>query len=443
MFELLTDRLNKVFKFLGNKGRLEEKDIDDALRQVRLAFLEADVNFKVVKDFTAKIKERAMGSNILEGLNPAQHIIKIVNEELIATLGGGQSKLANAPHPPSIMMMVGLQGGGKTTSAAKLAYYLKHSGQKPLLIAADNRRPAAIEQLVALGKQNDLEVYSESPSTPSPDICVHGLARAHEIAATWVIADTAGRLQIDEEMMTELAEVKKVLNPSEVILVVDAMTGQEAVNVAVEFHNRVNVTGLILTKMDGDARGGAALSIRWVSGVPIKFMGTGEKVSAFEPFYPDRLASRILGMGDVLTLIEKVEKNVDEKKAIELEKKVRNATFDLEDFMEQMKELRKMGPFSQIIEMLPGMSKMSGKLDGQEDARMKKVEAIIQSMTPEERHKPEVINGSRRRRIAKGSGTTLQDINQFLNQFQQMRKMMKGGFGGKMSRNIMQQFKGM
>jgi len=441
MFELLTDRLNKVFKFLSNKGRLEEKDIDDALRQVRLAFLEADVNFKVVKDFTAKIKERAMGSNILEGLNPAQQIVKIVNEELIATLGGGQSKLTQAPHPPSIMMMVGLQGGGKTTSAAKLAYYLKHSGQKPLLIAADNRRPAAIEQLVALGKQNDLEVYAESPSTPSKDICAHGLERAREIAATWVIADTAGRLQIDEEMMAELADVKKLLSPDEVILVVDAMTGQEAVNVAVEFHNRVNVTGLILTKMDGDARGGAALSIRWVSGVPIKFIGTGEKVSAFEPFYPDRLASRILGMGDMLTLIEKVEKNIDEKKAVELEKKVRNATFDLEDFMEQMKELRKMGPFSQILDMLPGMSKLSGKLDGQEDARMKKIEAIIQSMTPEERHKPDIINGSRRRRIARGSGTTLQDINQFLNQFQQMRKMMKGGFGGKMSRNLMQQFK--
>lgn len=441
MFELLTDRLNKVFKFLGNKGRLEEKDIDDALRQVRLAFLEADVNFKVVKDFTAKVKERAMGSNILEGLNPAQQIVKIVNEELVATLGGGQSKLNQAPHSPSVMMMVGLQGGGKTTSAAKLAYFLKHSGQKPLLIAADNRRPAAIEQLVALGKQNELNVFSESPSIPSKNICAHGLERANEIAATWVIADTAGRLQIDEEMMAELADVKKVLNPDEVILVVDAMTGQEAVNVATEFHNRVGVTGLILTKMDGDARGGAALSIRWVSGVPIKFIGTGEKVTAFEPFYPDRLASRILGMGDVLTLIEKVEKSVDEKKAVELEKKVRNATFDLEDFADQMKEIRKMGPFSQLLEMLPGGAKLTGKLDGQEDTRMKKIEAIIQSMTPDEKHKPDIINGSRRRRIAKGSGTSLQDINQFLNQFQQMRKMMKGGFGGKMSRNIMQQFK--
>jgi len=444
MFELLTDRLNKVFRFLGNKGRLEEKDIDEALRQVRLAFLEADVNFKVVKDFTTKIKERAMGANILEGLNPAQQIVKIVNEELIATLGGGQSKLIAASRPPSVIMMVGLQGGGKTTTAAKLAYNLQHNGQKPLLVAADNRRPAAIEQLVALAKQNELPVFAESPSIPSKDICAHALQRAHEIAATWVIVDTAGRLQIDEEMMAELADVKKVINPNEVLLVVDAMTGQESVNVAVEFHNKVNLTGLVLTKMDGDARGGAALSIRWVSGVPIKFIGSGEKVSAFEPFYPDRLASRILGMGDMLTLIEKVEKTVDEKKAAEMEKKVRTATFDLEDFMEQMKQIRQMGPLSQILEMLPGMSKMQGKLDGQEDNRMRRVEAIIQSMTPEERHKPDVINGSRRRRIAQGSGTTLQEVNQFLKQFEQMRKLMKSSFaGGKFSKNMMKQFRGM
>lgn len=444
MFELLTDRLNKVFKFLSSKGRLEEKDIDDALRQVRLAFLEADVNFKVVKDFTAKVKEHALGANILEGLNPAQQIIKIVNEELIATLGGGQSKLINTAHPPSIIMMVGLQGSGKTTTAAKLAYHLKHSGQRPLLVAADNHRPAAIEQLVTLGQQNELPVYAESPNVTSEDICSHGMERAKEIAATWVIVDTAGRLQIDEEMMNELAEVKKVLNPNEVLLVVDAMTGQEAVNVAVEFHNKVSLTGLVLTKMDGDARGGAALSIRWVSGVPIKFIGMGEKVSAFEPFYPDRLASRILGMGDVLTFIEKVEKNVDQQKAKELEKKVRSASFNLEDFMNQLKEIRKMGPLGQLIEMLPGMSKLSGKLvDGNEEARMKKIEAIIQSMTPAERHKPEIINGSRRRRIAQGSGTTLQDINQFLNQFQQMRKLMKAGMSGKLPKNMMQGFKGL
>jgi len=444
MFELLTDRLNKVFKFLGSKGRLEEKDVDDALRQVRLAFLEADVNYKVVKDFTAKVKERAIGADILQGLNPAQQIVKIVNEELITTLGGGQSKLVQAAHPPTVIMMVGLQGGGKTTSAAKLAFHLKHSGQKPLLVAADNRRPAAIEQLVALGQQSDLPVFSESPSVSSRDIAIHAMERAKEIAANWVIVDTAGRLQIDEEMMAELANVKKAVNPDDILLVVDAMTGQEAVNVATEFHNRVNVTGLILTKMDGDARGGAALSIRWVSGVPIKFIGMGEKVSAFEPFYPDRLASRILGMGDVLTFIEKVEQTIDQEKAKELEKKVRSSSFNLEDFMGQLKEIKKLGSLGQLMEMLPGMSKISSKvIDGNEDARMKKIEAIIQSMTPAERQKPEIINGSRRRRIAQGSGTTLQDINQFLNQFQQMRKFMKTTMSGKIPKNMMQNFRGL
>jgi signal recognition particle subunit SRP54 len=443
MFETLTDRLNKVFSWLNNKGRLEEKDVDDALRQIRLALLEADVNFKVVKDFIAKVRERAIGAAVLESLTPGQQIVKIVNEELIATLGGGQSKLIQATHPPSIILMVGLQGSGKTTSAAKLAYHLKHSGQRPLLVAADNRRPAAIEQLVTLGKQNDIPVFSESPTVSSKDICAHALERAKEIAATWVIVDTAGRLHIDEELMAEIVEVKKVLNPNEVLLVVDAMTGQDAVQVATEFHAKVNLTGLIMTKMDGDARGGAALSIRWVSGVPIKFIGSGEKVSAFEPFYPDRLASRILGMGDVLTFIEKVEKNIDEKKAKEMEKKVHNASFDLEDFQQQLQEIRKMGPLSQLVEMLPGMSKLAGRLpDDVQEKNMKKVEAIIQSMTAEERHHPDVINGSRRKRIARGSGTTLQDINQFLNQFQQMRKLMKSGMGGKFNKRMLQGFKG-
>jgi signal recognition particle subunit SRP54 len=442
MFEVLTDRLGKVFSWLNNKGRLEEKDVDDALRQIRLALLEADVNFKVVKDFIVKVRERAVGVAVMESLTPGQQIVKIVNEELIATLGEA-SKLTQAPHPPSVILMVGLQGSGKTTSAAKLAFYLKHSGQRPLLVAADNRRPAAIEQLVTLGKQNDIPVFAESPTIASKDICAHAMERAKEIAATWVIVDTAGRLHIDEELMAEIVEVKKVVNPNEVLLVVDAMTGQDAVQVATEFHAKVNLTGLIMTKMDGDARGGAALSIRWVSGVPIKFMGIGEKVSAFEPFYPDRLASRILGMGDILTFIEKVEKTVDEKKAKELEKKVRNASFDLDDFYQQLKEIRKMGPLSQLIEMLPGMSKMAGRLpDDVQEKQMKKVEAIIQSMTMEEKQHPEIINGSRRKRIAQGSGTTLQDINQFLNQFQQMRKLMKGGMGGKFNKKLMQGFKG-
>ncbi|MBN1366404.1 MAG: signal recognition particle protein [Dehalococcoidales bacterium] len=442
MFEVLTDRLSKVFSWLNNKGRLEEKDVDDALRQIRLALLEADVNFKVVKDFIAKVRERAVGAAVMESLTPGQQIVKIVNEELIVTLGE-PSKLTQASHPPSVIMMVGLQGSGKTTSAAKLAYHLKHSGQRPLLVAADNRRPAAIEQLVTLGQQNDIPVYAESPTAASTVICAHALERAKEIAATWVIVDTAGRLHIDEELMAEIVEVKKVINPNEVLLVVDAMTGQDAVQVAAEFHAKVSLSGLIMTKMDGDARGGAALSIRWVSGVPIKFMGIGEKVSAFEPFYPDRLASRILGMGDMLTLIEKVEKTVDEKKAKELEKKVRTATFDLDDFLQQLKEIRKMGPLSQLVDMLPGMNKLAGRVsDDVQEKNMRKVEAIVQSMTMDERHHPEVINGSRRKRIAKGSGTTLQDINQFLNQFQQMRKLMKGGFGGKFNKKLMQNFKG-
>ena len=335
MFEVLSEKLSNVFRVLGNRGRLTEKDIDDALRQVRLALLEADVNFKVVKDFTTRVRERSIGTEVLQSLTPAQQIIKIVNEELIATLGDGQGRLVSSSQPPSVVMMVGLQGCGKTTTAAKLALHLKHSGQRPLLVAADNRRPAAIEQLVTLGGQLDVPVHSEKPSVASKDICARALDRARDMAATWVIVDTAGRLHIDEAMMAELTQVKKVLKPDEVMLVVDAMTGQDAVRVAEEFHARVSLTGLILTKMDGDARGGAALSIRWVSGVPIKFIGIGEKVDAFEPFYPDRLASRILGMGDVLTFIEKAEQTLDEQKARELQKKVKTASFNLEDFLEQ------------------------------------------------------------------------------------------------------------
>ncbi len=318
MFEFLTDKLGKVFRGLSSKGRLEEKDIDDALRQVRLALLEADVNFRVVKDFNARVRERSLGTEVLESLNPAQQIIKIVNDELIAILGGGQSCLTPSAQPPSVAMLVGLQGCGKTTTAAKLALHLKRSGQRPLLVAADNRRPAAIEQLSTLGKQIDVPVYSETPEAKSKDICAHALRKVKELAATWVIVDTAGRFHIDEILMEELAQVKREIKPCEVILVVDAMTGQDALQLATEFHSKLNLTGLALTKMDGDARGGAALSIRWVSGVPIKFIGVGEKVDAFEPFYPDRLASRILGMGDMLTLVEKAEGMFDEKRAKKL-----------------------------------------------------------------------------------------------------------------------------
>jgi signal recognition particle subunit SRP54 len=443
MFEVLTEKLNAVFRRLGGRGKLSEKDIDEALREVRLALLEADVNFKVVKDFTTRVKERSIGKEVLESLTPAQQIIKIVNEELVKTLGDGQgSKLISAPQPPTVFMMVGLQGSGKTTTAAKLALLLKHGGQKPLLVAADNRRPAAIEQLVTLGKQLDVPVFSEDPKTPSPSIGAHGLEQAIKLSATHVIVDTAGRLHIDEEMMAELEQVKKVIRPDEVLLVVDAMTGQDAVRVAEEFHKRVDVTGLILTKMDGDARGGAALSIRWVSGVPIKFLGTGEKADAFEPFYPDRLASRILGMGDVLTLIEKAEKTLDEKKALELQKKVKNATLNLEDFLEQLKAIKKIGPLSQLAEMIPGMGRLAARLpDGAQEAQLKKVESIILSMTPQERQNPSIIGGSRRKRIARGSGTATHDVNQLLNQFQQMQKLMKMGAGGKLPRNLMGMFK--
>jgi signal recognition particle subunit SRP54 len=442
MFEVLSEKLGNVFRLLGNRGKLTEKDIDDALRQVRLALLEADVNFKVVKDFISRVKERSVGSEVLESLTPAQQIIKIVNEELIATLGDGQSRLIKSSQPPSVIMMVGLQGGGKTTTAAKLALHLKHSGQNPLLVAADNRRPAAIEQLVVLGKQLDVPVYSEDPKIASKDICARALSQAGKLAATHVIVDTAGRLHVDEEMMAELGQVKKVLKPDEVILVVDAMTGQDAVRVAEEFHARVSLTGLILTKMDGDARGGAALSIRWVSGVPIKFIGIGEKVDAFEPFYADRLASRILGMGDVLTFIEKAEQTLDEKKVQELQRKVKTASFNLEDFLEQLKAIKKMGPIAQLAEMLPGVSRMASRLpDGAQEEQLKKVEAMILSMTPQERQNPNIIGGSRRRRIAQGSGTRTHDINQLLNQFSQMQKLMKMGAKGKLPKNLMGMFK--
>lgn len=442
MFEILSDKLSKVFRLLGSKGKLGEKDIDDALRQVRLALLEADVNFKVVKDFTARIRKRALGAEVLESLTPAQHIIKIVNEELIATLGGEQSRLEASPHPPSIIMLVGLQGSGKTTTAAKLALHLKNSGQRPLLVAADNRRPAAIEQLVILGKQLDIPVYSEAPSVASKDVCAHALAKAKGLAATWVIVDTAGRLHIDEAMMAELTQVKKELKPDEILLVVDAMTGQDAVRIAEGFHSKVSLTGLILTKMDGDARGGAALSIRWVSGVPIKFIGIGEKVDAFEPFYSDRLASRILGMGDVLTFVEKAEAIFDDQQAKDLKKKVQTDSFDLDDFLSQLSSIKKMGPIAQLVEMLPGLSQLAGRLpEGTEEKQLKKVEAIILSMTPEERRNPSLIGGSRRRRIARGSGVMPQDVNQLLNQFHQMRKLMKMGAKGKLPWNMMKAFK--
>ena len=441
MFEVLSEKLGKVFRLLGNKGKLTEKDIDEGLRQVRLALLEADVNFRVVKDFIARVRDRAIGTEVMQSLTPGQQVVKIVNEEIIATLGNEPGRLSTSGQPPYVAMLVGLQGSGKTTTAAKLAQHLKHSGQRPLLVAADNRRPAAIEQLITLGNQLDIPVYSEGTDVSSKDVCAHSLAKAKSLAATWVVVDTAGRLHIDEEMMKELAEVKKVLHPAEVLLAVDAMTGQDAVRSAEDFNSRVSLTGLILTKMDGDARGGAALSIRWVSGVPIKFIGIGEKADALEPFYPDRLASRILGMGDVLTFIEKAETAFDQRQAEELRKKIEKASFDLNDFLSQLQTVKNMGPVGQLLDMLPGVSKLAARLpEGTEETQLKKVEAMILSMTPQERKTPAIIGGSRRRRIARGSGVQPHDVNQLLNQFQQMQKLMKMGVKGKLPRNLMGMF---
>ena len=437
VFESLTEKLGKIFSRLGNKGKLSEKDVDDAMREVRLALLEADVNFKVVKEFVAKVRERSVGTIVMESLTPGQQIIKIVNEELTSILGVGQSKLNPASHPPSIIMLVGLQGSGKTTTAAKLALNLKHSGQSPLMVAADTRRPAAIQQLITLGKQMDIPVYSEDPSVPVKDICAHAIAKARQMAVSWVIVDTAGRLHIDDELMGELTQIKNEIKPNEILLVVDSMTGQDAVRVAEEFNTKVSLTGLILTKLDGDARGGAALSIRWVTNVPIKYIGMGEKSDQFEPFYPDRLASRILGMGDMLTFIEKAEQAFDQKKAAELQKKMEKSTYDLEDFLGNLKEVKKMGSLAQLASMVPGLSRVTNKInEDEQEKQLKKVEAIILSMTPSERHNPNMIDGSRRRRIASGSGTQTQDINQLLNQFRQMQKLMKMGMRGKLNPNM-------
>ncbi|MGQ9677176.1 MAG: signal recognition particle protein [Chloroflexota bacterium] len=440
MFDNLTDRLQAVFKQLRGKGRLTERDVDEALRQVRLALLEADVNFKVVKQFVARVRERAVGVEVLESLSPAQQVVKIVNEELIAILGE-PSKL-NLSGQPVVIMLVGLQGSGKTTTAAKLAHLLRKQGHHPLLVAADVRRPAAIQQLVTLGKQLEIPVYNESSSSP-PTICANAVKRARELASNVVILDTAGRLHIDEQMMNEVAEIRRRVSPAEVLLVADAMAGQDAVRVAEEFNQRVGLTGLILTKLDGDARGGAALSMRTVTGVPIKYTGVGEKLDALEPFYPDRLASRILGMGDVLSLIEKAQETVDQKKAAALEKKLRTATFDLEDFLSQLQQIKSMGSLSQLIDMIPGMGGLRKQLPAEalDDRQLKKIEAIIRSMTPEERRNPEIIGGSRRRRIARGSGTTPQDINSLLNQFRQMQKMMKMVASGKGPKNVFGMFR--
>ncbi len=441
MFESLTDKLQNVFNKLSRKGVLTEADVDTALKEVRIALLEADVNFKVVKQFVARVRERAIGAEVMRSLTPAQQVVKIVHEELIHLLGE-PTRLNLQGNPPHVLMLVGLQGSGKTTTAAKLALSLRKQGQRPLLVAADTRRPAAITQLEVLGRQLDIPVHSEGQRVAPPQICANAVRRAKESAYSVVILDTAGRLHIDDELMRELEQVKQVARPHEVLLVADAMTGQDAVRVAEEFHRRTGLTGLILTKVDGDARGGAALSIRSVTGVPIKFLGVGEKTDALEVFHPDRLASRILGMGDVLTLIERAEAAFDREQAERMERKLREATFDLEDFLEQFRQVRKMGPLSQILDMVPGLGKLAGNISPEDtDRHVRRVEAMILSMTPEERHNPRIIDGSRKKRIARGSGTTVQEVNALLNQYRQMQQMMKQlgkGKGG--MRGLMRMF---
>ncbi len=444
MLENLTEKLTGILGKLTSKGRLTDKDIDEALGQVRRSLLEADVNFRVARDFVASIKERALGSDVLESLTPGQQVVKIVHEELTSLLTGGEHRLVPSSQPTNAVMMVGLQGSGKTTTAAKLALSLRRQDRKALLIASDLRRPAAIQQLETLGKQLDIPVYSEDPATSTVvQVAKNGMKRAEELGVHWAIVDTGGRLQIDDELMKELEEVKAAISPQEILLVVDAMTGQDAVNAAEGFHEKIPLTGLVMTKMDGDARGGAALSVTKVTGVPIKYMGMGERPDALESFYPDRMASRILDMGDVLTLIEKAQENVDENQAKEMERKFREASFDLEDFLTQIQAVKKMGSLSQIMDMIPGMGQMSSKLKAGalDDNQISRVEAIIRSMTREERQKPDIINGSRRRRIATGSGTTPQDINQLLNQFRQTQKMMRQLSRSRNPKNLMSMFR--
>ena len=423
-FQNLSSRLQETMRKLRGKGRLSEKDVDQALREIRLALLEADVNYKVVRDFIAHVKERATGQEVLGSLTPGQQVIRIVNEELTQLMGGTQAKLTLASQPPSVIMLVGLQGSGKTTTSGKLARLLKSQGHRPLLVACDVYRPAAIKQLQVLGEQLEIPVFSMGEQTPV-DIAKAACSHARRFGNDVVLLDTAGRLHVDEELMDELVEIKSAVNPVEILLVVDAMTGQDAVNVAEAFNERLELGGVILTKLDGDARGGAALSVKAVTGKPIKFVGVSEKMDGLEPFHPDRMASRILGMGDLLTLIEKAAQAVDQEKAEKMAAKLKEAEFTLEDFLEQIGQMKEMGPIDQLMGMIPGLG--AKQLRGLEvdDSHLKKIEAIINSMTPEERRRPEIIGGSRRKRIALGSGTKVQDVNRLLKQFAQTKQMLK------------------
>ncbi len=434
MFESLSGKLQGIFDRLSKRGVLREEDIKAVLREIRLALLEADVNYKVVKDFIVRVREKAVGEEVSRSLNPAQQVIKIVHQELIATLGA-PGRLELEGRAPYVLMLVGLQGSGKTTMAAKLSLHLRSQGHFPVMVAADVYRPAAIKQLEVLGKQLNVPVYSELDTNKPPLICEHSIEFARQRGADIIILDTAGRLQIDDEMMAELEAIRSKVNPVEVLLVADAMTGQEAVNIAQGFDERIGLTGLILTKIEGDARGGAAISMRQVTGVPIKFLGTGEKPSALELFHPERLASRILGMGDMLSLIERAEAVFDLDQASRMEEKLRKGNFDMGDFLEQLRQVRKMGPLDEILGMIPGMGKaLKGvEVDQAQTAKsLKSVEAIILSMTLKERRNPRILNGSRKRRIAAGSGTSVQQVNQLISQYRQMQRMIKKINQGKM-----------
>ncbi len=424
-FEGLSGKLQEVFKQLRSKGKLTEDDVKTAMREVKIALLEADVNFKIVKSFIKKVTERAVGTEVLEGLNPGQQVIKIVNEEMIELMGTTQSKLTFANRPPTVYMMVGLQGAGKTTTSGKLAGLLRKQGKKPLLVACDVYRPAAIKQLQVVGKTYDIPVFEMGDKVNPVEIAKKSLEYAEQNRHDVVLIDTAGRLHINEELMDELKNIKANVRPQEIILVIDAMTGQDAVTVAESFDTQLGVDGIILTKLDGDTRGGAALSVRHVTGKPIKYVGMGEKLEDLEPFYPDRMASRILGMGDILSLIDKAQANFDEKQAMELQKKMRENDFTLEDFLSQMQQIKKMGPLKDLIGMIPGMNQMNIPDADLDPKILAHVEAIIQSMTVEERRNPSILNGPRKKRIAQGSGRNIAEVNRLLKQFEEMKKMMK------------------
>jgi signal recognition particle subunit SRP54 len=432
MFESLTERLQGALGELRGRGKLDSQDIDKAMREIRLALLEADVNFKVVRDFVAHVKERALGQEVMESLTPAQQVVKIVNEELTALMGAGDSKLAFSGRPPTVILMAGLQGSGKTTACAKLATFLKKDGKRPVLVAADVYRPAAIDQLVTLAGRAGVPAYAPGAHVDPVDIAKQGVEFAREKGDVAII-DTAGRLHIDEELMEELVRIRKEVKPHNILLVVDAMTGQDAVNAAEQFKERVDIDGVVLTKLDGDARGGAALSVRAVTGKPIKFVSTGEKLGDLDYFHPERMASRILGMGDVLSLIERAQETIDEKQAAQMEERLRKAEFTFEDFLVQMKQVRKMGSLSSIVGMLPGIPGVKQLKNMQvDDKQLDRIEAIVLSMTPEERRRPDIIDGSRRQRIARGSGHAVQEVNALLKQFREMQKMVKQLAGGKM-----------